>query len=123
MTDVGERISPAAAVTEAQRLLDHGAPEEAAVLLAATTAAVPDTELELWQGLTLLAEGLTRVARRDPAAAVTLQRGSDLLGAFDTDPPHALDVAGLVGWAEHLIAVLADPVAHPEPPIPRLRLP
>ncbi|GAA4481538.1 hypothetical protein GCM10023094_29880 [Rhodococcus olei] len=126
MTDVGARFAPGAAVTETQRLLDHGATEEAAVLLAATTTAAPDTELELWQGLTLLVEGLTQVSRRDPGAAVSLRRGAELLGAFDSAPPHALDVTGLVGWAEHLIDELGDPAAPAfpaQPPVPRLRLP
>ena len=115
-----------AAVTEAQRLLDHGTPEECAALLAAATASAPDDELELWQGLTLLAEGLTQVLRRDRAAATSLQRGAELLGAYDSDPPHALDVNGLIKWAQHLVAELGDPAAptYPEqPPVPRLRLP
>lgn len=115
-----------AAVTEAQRLFDHGAPEEAAVLLAGTTASAPDDELELWQGLALLAAGLTQVLRRDPAAVTSLRRGADLVGAYDGEPPHALDVTGLAGWAQHLVAELGDPSAPTwpaAPPVPRLRLP
>ncbi|MFF0818001.1 DUF309 domain-containing protein [Rhodococcus sp. NPDC003318] len=126
MTDVRPRFAAGAAVTEAQRLLDHDAPEEAAVLLAGTTAAATDDELEIWQGLTLLAEGLTQTMRRDPAAIVSLQRGADLLDAHDGAPPHALDVAGLTGWARHLVAALGDPAAptFPDhPSVPRLRLP
>ncbi|MGW5076468.1 DUF309 domain-containing protein [Rhodococcus sp. NPDC004095] len=126
MTDVRPRFAPGAAVTEAQRLLDHGAPEEAAVLLAGMTASVPEDELELWQGLTLLVEGLTQVTRHDPAAASSLRRGADLLGAHESAAPHALDVTGLVGWAEHLRAELGErsaPTYPAQPPIPRLRLP
>lgn len=124
MTDVRPRFTSGAVLTEAQRLLDHGAPEEAAALLAGTAASAPDGELELWQGLTLLVEGLTQVLRRDPAAAESLRRGADLLGAYAAAPPHALDVTGLAGWAQHLVAALDDPASHPQaPPVPRLRLP
>lgn len=116
------RPAPGAVVTEAQRLLDHGAIEEATALVAAMTSAVPDSERELWQGLALLVEGLTQVARHDPVASGSLRRGADLLGGFESDPPHALDVAGLVGWAEHLIAELATRTSA-VPPVPRLRIP
>ncbi|MGW4479067.1 DUF309 domain-containing protein [Rhodococcus triatomae] len=111
------------AVTEAQRLLDHNAPEQAAALLAATAASAPDGEIELWQGLTLLAEGLALVARHDTAAAPALRRGAELLDAHTSAPPHALDVSGLVGWAEHLLAALDGATFPVTPPIPRLRLP
>ncbi|MFD1811919.1 DUF309 domain-containing protein [Rhodococcus gannanensis] len=110
-------------VTEAQRLLDHDAPEQAATLLAATASSAPDREVEVWQGLTLLAEGLALVSRRDDAAAVALRRGAELLDAHTTAPPHALDVPGLVDWAEHLVTALGDGTFPASPPIPRLRLP
>ncbi|MFD4293803.1 DUF309 domain-containing protein [Rhodococcus sp. NPDC058532] len=127
MTDLPPRFAPAATVTEAQRLLDHGAPEEAATLLAGAAASAPDDELELWQGLALLTEGLTQVTRRDnDAAARSLRRGADLLGAHTANPPHALDVPGLIAWAEHLVTELDEPAASARPdrpPVPRLRLP
>lgn len=124
MTDSRQRLDLGATVTEAQRLLDHGSPEEATALLAGAAASAPNSELELWQGLALLTEGLTQIARNDAAAPTTLRRGAELLGAHEASPPHALDIGGLVGWARHLVAELGDASAYPDaPPIPRFRLP
>ncbi|TQF74931.1 DUF309 domain-containing protein [Rhodococcus spelaei] len=119
----GPQLDLGATVTESQRLLDHGAMEEAGVLLASTARDAPAEELELWQGLALLIEGLTQAARGETAAATfALRRGRDLIGPYEDRPPHALDVSGLLGWSTHLVDELAAP-DRPAPPVPRLRLP
>ncbi|MFE3292933.1 DUF309 domain-containing protein [Rhodococcus sp. NPDC059234] len=119
----GPQLDLGATVTESQRLLDRGATEEAGVLLAGTAREAPDEELELWQGLALLIEGLALVNRGESeAAGFALRRGRDLVGPYRATPPHALDVDGLVGWATHLIDDFAVEKS-PAPPVPRLRLP
>ena len=125
MTDASgdPQLDLGATVTEAQRLLDHGATEEAGILLASTARDAPAEELELWQGLALLIEAHTKATLgKTDAAVFALRRGGELIGPYEDGPPHALDVAGLRAWSSHLIDGLAsaDP---PAPPVPRLRLP
>ncbi|MFC7449877.1 DUF309 domain-containing protein [Rhodococcus daqingensis] len=126
MADVswGPRLDLGAAITESQRLMDHGDPARARDLLEAESAIAPPEELELWQGLWQLAEGLDLAIRGEPVASVrSLRRGRDLVGSYEDRPPHALDIAGLLAWSTHLIDELA--VRDPDwvPPVPRLRMP
>lgn len=128
MADVSEgpRLDLGAAITESQRLLDHGDPARARDLFEAESAVVSEEELELWQGLTQLADGLDYAVRGDPASATrSLRRGRDLIGPYEEGPPHALDIAGLRAWSAHLIDELAITARDPawDPPVPRLRMP
>ncbi|MFD4179697.1 DUF309 domain-containing protein [Rhodococcus sp. NPDC058514] len=128
MADVSEgpRLDLGAAITESQRLMDHGDPARARDLLEAESAIAPPGELELWQGLTQLAEGLSRAVRGEREAATqALRQGRDLISAYEDGPPHALDVAGLRVWSAHLVDELAVTTRDPGwvPPVPRLRMP
>ena len=93
-------LSPRATLTEAQRLLDAGRPFQAHEVLEAAWKRAPAAERELWQGLAQLAVGLTHALRSNPiGAARLLERGATRLAAYVDEPPHAIDVAGLVAWA------------------------
>lgn len=125
MADVREDppLDLAATITEVQRLLDHGDDKPAQRLLERTWRDVPAEELELWEGLTRLLLGWNAATSGDRAAASdSLTRGAELLGSYEDHPPHALDIAGLRAWSQHLVRELGDENAAP-PPVPRLRLP
>lgn len=119
------RLSPDRSLTEAQRLLDAGRMFHAHEVLESSWKAAPDPERELWRGLAQLAVGLTHARRGNPAGAVRLlRRAADRVLDYAPDPPHGLDLAGLVPWARALaerierdgLAVVTDPEL-----IPRLR--
>ena len=79
----------------------------------------PDNEKTLWQALAQLAVGITHVQRGNLKGAVTvLRRASARLAQNDKLAPYAIDVAGLVDYADELIADLA---AHTELASDRLR--
>ncbi len=101
-------LPPEPALLEAQRLLDAGMPFHAHEVLEGTWKAAPPEERDLWQGLAQLAVGLTHVLRGNPAGATTLlRRGRDRIGAYASAPPYAIDIAGLLSWAEGLLTALA----------------
>ncbi|MEU4446047.1 DUF309 domain-containing protein [Actinosynnema sp. NPDC050801] len=92
--------TPEEALTEAQRLLDLGRPFHAHEVLEDAWKAAPEPERELWRGLAQLAVGLTHGARGNAAgASALLGRGSRNISPYLDDPPHGVDVAGLVAWA------------------------
>ena len=71
---------------------DHAArPFRVHEVLEAAWKAAP--ERELWRGLAQLAVGLTHARRGNPAGAARL-------AAYRDAPPHGVDVAGLVAFAE-----------------------
>ncbi|WP_432971925.1 DUF309 domain-containing protein [Dactylosporangium sp. CA-233914] len=90
-------LGPADALREAQRLLDAGRPFHAHEVLEAAWKAAPEAERELWRGLAQLAVGLTH-ARRGNAqgAARLLDRAALRIAGYAADPPHGVDVNGLV---------------------------
>jgi predicted metal-dependent hydrolase len=91
---------PAEALAEAQRLLDAGRPFHAHEVLEDAWKSAPETERQLWRGLAQLAVGLTHAARGNGRGAVTLlDRGAGNIAGYAADPPHGVDVAGLVAWA------------------------
>lgn len=93
--------TPAEALVEAQRLLDTGRPFHAHEVLEDAWKAAPEPERELWRGLAQLAVGLTHAARGNPSgASALLSRGIRNIEPYRDDPPHGVDVAGLVAWAE-----------------------
>ncbi len=91
---------PGEALREAQQLLDTGYPFHAHEVLEAAWKASPAPERDMWQGLAQLAVGLTHAQRGNATgAAVLLRRGAERVGTRTADPPHGLDLAGLVQHA------------------------
>jgi hypothetical protein len=111
---------PAAALDEAQRLLDAGRPFHAHEVLEDAWKSAPEDERQLWRGLAQLAVGLTHAARGNARGATTLlERGAGNLRPYTTAPPHGIDVPGLVSWAQ---ALAGDPAGRGAAvPPPRLR--
>ncbi len=92
--------TPDRALAEAQRLLDGGRPFHAHEVLEDAWKSAPQEERQLWRGLAQLAVGLTHAARGNARGAATLlDRGAGNVAAYAGDPPHGIDVAGLVRWA------------------------
>ena len=92
--------TPDRTLAEAQELLDAGRPFHAHEVLEDAWKSCPVDERQLWRGLAQLAVGLTHAARGNAKGAATLiQRGADNIAPYAADPPHGIDVAGLVQWA------------------------
>ena len=92
--------SPDETLTEAQRLLDDGMPFHAHEVLEDAWKSAPEPERGLWKGMAQLAVGATHAARGNRTGAVTLlRRGADHIEPYTADPPHGIDVAGLISWA------------------------
>jgi uncharacterized protein len=64
----------------------------------------PDAEKTLWQALAQLMVGITHVQRGNLKGAITvLRRASAGLAHDDKPAPYAIDVAGLIDYADALI--------------------
>lgn len=114
-------LPPAESLAFAQDLLDRGLAFNAHEVLEAAWKNGPDDERALWQGLAQLAVGITHVQRGNHTGAVSLlRRATDRL-ADQSQPPHGIDLAGLVDWADALVDDLSagTPVA-PQRLKPRL---
>jgi hypothetical protein len=97
-------LPPKQALVEAQRLLDEGYAFFAHEVLEATWKAAPTSQRDLWQGLAQLAVGLTHIQRGNPdGARALLQRGAERIAPYASDPPHGVDVEGLLRWASDLV--------------------
>lgn len=116
------RLPPDPALTEAQRFLDARMPFHAHEVLEGTwKSCVPD-ERELWQGLAQLAVGLTHLMRGNRVGAASLLRqGHDRLIGYEVEPPHRIDVTGLLGWSEDLLRDLETGTLPSSPGVPALR--
>lgn len=80
----------------------------------------PEPTRALWQGLAQLAVGATHAARGNVTGAVALLgRGADHLERYRDDPPHGIDVTGLLRWAGEQAAALNAGAG--ELPVPCLR--
>jgi hypothetical protein len=91
-------------LAEAQRLLDAGRAFQAHEVLESTWKAAPEVERELWRGLAQLAVGLTHARRGNAVGAVELlRRAANRVEEYAGQPPHGLDVVGLVAWARALV--------------------
>lgn len=102
-----QALPPAAALEQAQRLLDGGQPFAAHEVLEAAWKAAPAPERDLWQGLAQLAVGLTHARRGNAAGAVALlRRGAGRLAGYPAAGPHGVDVAGLRARAGELAAAI-----------------
>ena len=96
-----QALPPAEALALAQSLLDGGRAFSAHEVLEANWKAAPAAERELWQGLAQLCVAITHGQRGNVAgAAALLRRGAARLRPYATDPPHGIDVAGLLTWAD-----------------------
>lgn len=105
----GIRRSPAESLVEAQRLLDEHKPFHAHEVLEDAWKSAPEPERELWRGLAQLAVGLTHAARGNPTGATALlSRGAANIRPYAHTPPHHIDVAGLLDWADHLADTPAE---------------
>lgn len=110
--------TPHEALTQAQDFLDREMPFHAHEILEEQWKSLPQQapERALWQGLAQLAVGLTHQRRGNPRGARTVTgRGREAIAPFATDPPHGIDVSGLVAWAQ---AVLDAPAT--DAPVPHL---
>ena len=97
--------TPGEALAEAQELLDGGRPFHAHEVLEDAWKSAPEQERQLWRGLAQLAVGLTHAARGNARGAATLlARAADNVEGYATDPPHGIDVGGLVAWARERVA-------------------
>jgi uncharacterized protein len=93
-------LPPLESLAEAQRLLDNGQAFQAHEVLEGTWKAAPSAERDLWRGLAQLAVGITHDQRGNSVgAARLLRRAADRIGPWRADPPHAIDVDGLISWA------------------------
>jgi hypothetical protein len=112
--------SPDQTLLEAQRLLDDGMPFHAHEVLEDAWKTAPEASRGLWKGLAQLAVGATHAARGNFAGAVALlRRGADHIEPYQDEPPHGIDVLGLLHWArDHATAFEAGAG---QLPVPRLR--
>jgi len=109
--------SPEATLAEAQRLLDDGMPFHAHEVLEDAWKSAPDALRALWKGMAQLAVGATHAARGNRTGAVTLlRRGADHIEPYRDEPPHDIDVMGLLRWARDHAATLDDGPAEIPPP-------
>lgn len=111
-------------VTEAQQLLDDGKPFHAHEVFEDAWKSAQEPDQQLWRGLAQLAVGLTHAARGNSKGAQSLlRRGADNIRAYEDEPPHGIDVAGLVRWTLGLADDLETRGAVPaaEAISPRLR--
>jgi hypothetical protein len=92
--------TPDETLTEAQRLLGEGRPFHAHEVLEDAWKSAPEPERLLWRGLAQLAVGRTHLLRGNARGAATLlERGAASIAPYAAEPPHGVDVAGLVRWA------------------------
>src|ERR1700678_1483009 len=113
------RLPPAETLAYAQDLLDRGLAFSAHEVLEAAWKNSADDERMLWQGLAQLAVGITHVQRGNVKGATSLLRSASARLSHDDCPGrYAIDVAGLVDFADVLIDDLAADV---EVPPQRLR--
>jgi len=101
--------TPDRALAEAQELLDRGRPFHAHEVLEDAWKTAPEPERLLWRGLAQLAVGLTHAARGNARGAATLLgRGAGNVAGYADEPPHGIDVAGLVAWARERVTAATD---------------
>lgn len=106
-------LPPAAALAEAQRLIDAGRPFTAHEVLEAVWKETTGPQRALWRGLAQLAVGLTHQARGNRVGArALLRRGAETLAEVHGEP-FGVCVDELRGWAE---SAAEDPAAAPAMP-------
>ncbi|WP_420039815.1 DUF309 domain-containing protein [Gordonia sp. MP11Mi] len=115
-------LPPAESLSWAQDLLDRGLAFNAHEVLEGAWKSCPADERMLWQGLAQLAVGITHVQRGNAKGALKLlERAARRIGHQDGPAPYGIDAAGLIAYADMLIAELqqgTDPT--PDQLVPRL---
>jgi uncharacterized protein len=112
-------LPPREGLIEAQRLLDEARPFHAHEVLEAMWKSAPESERALWQGLAQLAVGLTHALRGNRVGGATvLRRGVAHISGYADQPPHGINVTGLLDWAETVAGQLEDPSNDASPPSP-----
>lgn len=100
----GVSRTPEETLVEAQRLLDTGLPFHAHEVLEDAWKVADEPERALWRGLAQLAVGLTHAARGNSSgAAALLERGIANIEPYRLNPPHGIDIAGLMRWTTGLV--------------------
>lgn len=100
-------LPPAKSLAWAQDLLDRGLAFNAHEVLEGAWKSCPAQERELWQGLAQLAVGITHLQRGNlKGARSLLERASGRIAGFAGKAPYGIDAAGLVRFADGLIAEL-----------------
>ena len=100
-------LPPADTLAYAQDLLDRGLAFNAHEVLEAAWKNGPEDERVLWQALAQFAVGITHVQRGNIKGAITLLRRASGSLAGDRPAPYAIDISGLVHYADALIDDLA----------------
>lgn len=94
-----EPLPPLQALAVAQSLLDSGRAFSAHEVLEAVWKSCPPAERDLWQGLAQICVGITHAQRGNTVGAARLvDRGVAQLRPYAADPPHRIDVAGIIDW-------------------------
>jgi uncharacterized protein len=106
-----QALPPAEALALAQALLDGGRAFAAHEVLEASWKAAPAAERELWQGLAQLCVAITHGQRGNgTGAARLLRRGADRIRPYAADPPHAVDVPGVLAWCDRWDGSAGEPL-------------
>jgi uncharacterized protein len=96
-------MPPAAALAEAQRMLDGDRPFHAHEVLEASWKAAPASERDLWQGLAQIAVGITHAGRGNAhGAAALLRRGGQRVGTYAGASPHGIEAGQIAQRAAEL---------------------
>jgi predicted metal-dependent hydrolase len=96
-------VTPVEALEQAQELLDADRPFHAHEVLEAAWKQAPEAERELWRGLAQMAVGVTHIRRGNGRGArALLERAADRVASYADEPPHRIDVAGIVAEARRL---------------------
>ncbi|CAM2985059.1 DUF309 domain-containing protein [Skermania piniformis] len=114
-------LDPAESLRYAQELLDRGRAFHAHEVLEAAWKNGPDTERNLWQGLTQLAVGITHIQRGNRKGALLLLRRAAARLAAEPPPPYRIDITGLTEFAAALVAELTAGTAPDRIAATRLR--
>ena len=100
--------TPDETIAEAQRLLDEGLPFHTHEVFEDAWKSSTGDDRPLWKGFAQLAVGITHLSRGNvPGATALLRRGRVAVAAYAGRPAHGLDIAGITGWADALLAALA----------------
>lgn len=118
----GIERSPQESLSEGQLLLDDRKPFHAHEVFEDAWKLSGNAERLMWRGLAQLAVGLTHAARGNRTGAVSLlRRAADGIEPYADDPPHAIDISGLVNWIRETLAGIDTTADGPlELGVPRL---
>ncbi|MCV7192074.1 DUF309 domain-containing protein [Mycolicibacterium brumae] len=97
-------LAPDDALTLAQQLIDDGRAFYAHEVFESLWKSCAAERRPLWQGLAQLAVGVTHLQRGNRAGAVSLLRRAATQLSQGGEPPHGIDVSGLIGFADALAA-------------------